>query len=83
MNAKWISIVGMTCCTIPSLAQECANGTCPLPASGEATISVVSPVPETAVKPMAAAPRLESLDGKTIALVGKMPQAAGAGQAGN
>jgi len=48
----------------------CTDGTCPLPASGETTLSVVSPVPETAVVPMAAAPRLESLDGKTIALVG-------------
>ena len=51
-------------------SMDCANGTCPLPTSGETTLSVVSPVPETAVKPMAAAPRLESLDGKTIALVG-------------
>ena len=51
-------------------AQKCADGTCPMPETGEATLSVVSPVPETAVKPMAAAPRLKSLDGKTIALVG-------------
>ena len=48
----------------------CTDGTCPLPTSGETTLYVVSPVPETAVVPMAAAPRLESLDGKTIALVG-------------
>ena len=51
-------------------SMACTDGTCPLPTSGETTLSVVSPVPETAVKPMAAAPRLESLDGKTIALVG-------------
>ena len=51
-------------------AQKCADGLCPLPASGEATLSVVSPVPETAIEPMAAAPRLKSLNGKTIALVG-------------
>lgn len=51
-------------------AQECMDGFCPLPEKGEATFSVVSPVPESAVKPMAAAPRLKSLEGKTIALVG-------------
>ena len=32
--------------------------------------SVVSPVPESAIEPMAPAPRLKSLNGKTIALVG-------------
>ena len=41
-----------------------------MPETGEAVISVVSPVPETAIEPMAAAPRLKSLNGKTIALVG-------------
>ena len=51
-------------------AQKCADGTCPMPETGEATLSVVSPVPESAVVPMAAASRLKSLDGKTIALVG-------------
>lgn len=51
-------------------AQKCSDSLCPLPASGEATLSVVSPVPETAIEPMAAAPRLKSLNGKTIALVG-------------
>ena len=51
-------------------AQKCSDGLCPLPASGEATLSVVSPVPETAIEPIAAAPRLKSLNGKTIALVG-------------
>ena len=49
---------------------DCTDGTCSLPASGEATLSVVSPVPETAVEPMPTAPRLKSLNGKTIALVG-------------
>ena len=48
-------------------AQKCSDSLCPLPASGEATLSVVSPVPETAIEPMAAAPRLKSLNGKTIA----------------
>ena len=50
--------------------QKCADGLCPMPETGEAVISVVSPVPETAIEPMAAAPRLKSLNGKTIALVG-------------
>ena len=49
---------------------DCTDGTCPLPVSGEAILSVVSPVPETAVEPMPAAPRLKSLNDKTIALVG-------------
>ena len=49
---------------------DCTDGTCPLPVSGEAILSVVSPVPETAVEPMPTAPRLKSLNGKTIALVG-------------
>ena len=48
----------------------CAGGICPLPAAGAPMISVVSPVSESAVSPMAAAPRLKSLNGKTIALVG-------------
>ena len=48
----------------------CSGGICPLPATGAPMISVVSPVPESAVPPMAAAPRLKSLNGKTIALVG-------------
>ena len=51
-------------------SMDCTDGTCPLPASREATLSVVSPVPETAVEPMEPALRLKSLNGKTIALVG-------------
>ncbi len=57
-------------CLAQQGAQKCTDGTCPLPSQGEATFSVVSPVPETAIKPMAAAPRLATLNGKTIALVG-------------
>ena len=50
---------------------ECKDGACPLPAAGgEATYTVLSPVPESAVEPIKPAPRLNSLDGKTIALVG-------------
>ena len=57
-------------CLAQQGAQKCTDGTCPLPSQGEATFSVVSPVPETAIKPMDAAPRLSTLNGKTIALVG-------------
>ena len=57
-------------CLAQQGAQKCTDGTCPLPSQGEATFSVVSPVPETAIKPMAAAPRLATLNGKTISLVG-------------
>ena len=39
-------------------------------AAKENGYSVVSPVPESAIEPMEPAPRLKSLDGKTIALVG-------------
>ena len=53
------------------MAAECTDGVCTLPPTpGEAEFSVVSPVPEAAIAPMDAAPRLKSLDGKTIALVG-------------
>ena len=48
----------------------CKDESCSLPVQGEATYSVMSPVPETAIKPIAVAPRLNSLDGKTVALVG-------------
>ena len=51
-------------------SQECADGVCTLPSAGEMMISVLSPVPESAVSPMEQAPRLKSLDDKTIALVG-------------
>ena len=51
-------------------AAECKDGICPLPAGGEATYTVLSPVPESAVEPIKSAQRLKSLDGKTIALVG-------------
>ena len=51
-------------------AVECIDGFCPAPAGGDAVVKVLSPVPEPAVEPIAAAPRLGSLDGKTIALVG-------------
>ena len=55
--------------TLAATAAECRDGTCPAPA-GEATFTVLSPVPESAVTPVKPAPRLKSLNGKTIALVG-------------
>ena len=51
-------------------AQTCMDGFCPLPQKGEAEFRVVSPVPEAAIEPMPSAPRLKSLDGKTVAIVG-------------
>ena len=55
---------------VHTMATECKDGVCPLPAGGEATYTVLSPVPESAVEPITPATRLKSLDGKTIALVG-------------
>lgn len=46
------------------------DGFCPAPAAEEATYEVLSPVPESAVEPIEPAPRLKTLEGKTIALVG-------------
>ena len=51
--------------------EECPDDSCPLPEDGgEAVFTVLSPVPESAVEPVAPAPRLDTLDGKTVALVG-------------
>jgi hypothetical protein len=57
-------------CAAAASAQECPDESCPLPASAEAELAVFPPVPESAVPPIAPAPRLDTLDGKTIALVG-------------
>ena len=62
-----IAIAAVAAC---GKADECEDGLCRLPAAKEATYTVLSPVPEVAVEPIKAAPRLKSLDGKTIALVG-------------
>lgn len=55
---------------VDMLAADCKDGACRLPSAGEAVYTVLSPVPESAVEPIAPAPRLKSLDGKAIALVG-------------
>ena len=55
---------------VSTLAAECKDDVCLLPTVGEAMNTVLSPVPESAVEPIKPAPRLKSLDGKTIALVG-------------
>lgn len=66
------TIVGIVAVTMAAhaLAAECKDGSCPIPSNGEAAYMVMSPVPESAVEPIKHAPRLKSLDGKTIALVG-------------
>ena len=61
-----------------SAEDECGEGACALPPwlAGETNapampaLTVLSPVPEAAVEPIAPAPRLDTLDGKTVALVG-------------
>ena len=56
-----------TCTASP----ECADGVCPLPENGETAQAAVSmTLPASAIQPIVQAPRLKSLDGKTIALVG-------------
>lgn len=51
--------------------ESCPDGACAIPAGLFAPeVSVYSPVPASAVKPLAMAPRLKTLEGKTFALVG-------------
>ena len=59
--------------------EDCPDGACALPAwatgatnaaAAPPALVVLSPVPESAVEPIAPAPRLDTLDGKTVALVG-------------
>ena len=66
-------VVGILAAISSALAAtDCADGFCPIPqaSDGEPEITVLSPVPESAVEPIKPAPRLKSLDGKTVALVG-------------
>ena len=66
-------VVGFLAAIVSAFAAtDCADGFCPIPQAleDEPEFTVLSPVPESAVEPIASAPRLKSLDGKTIALVG-------------
>ena len=55
----------------PELDKEtCVNGVCPLPTDEEKEEPAAQPLPSSAVKPIVQAPRLKTLNGKTIALVG-------------
>ena len=64
-------IAAASCAVVFAVDNTCQDGMCPLPASpSEAEFSVLSPVPETAVEPVRQGPRLKSLEGKTIAIVG-------------
>ena len=66
-----IGIAAVVMQAVTMFAEECKDGTCPAPADGEeAVYTVLSPVAESAVEPIKSAPRLKSLDGKTVALVG-------------
>ena len=67
------------CAAAASAQDECGEGACALPswltgetnaAAAPPAFTVLSPVPESAVEPIAPAPRLDTLDGKTVALVG-------------
>lgn len=49
---------------------EC-NDSCSAGSTGIATFNVVSPVGFSTVEPIEMAPRLSTLDGKTIAIVGE------------
>ena len=53
-------------------AEDCPDGMCTLPASGAAApeYTVLSPVPEMRVQPLPQGPRLKTLNGKNIAIVG-------------
>ena len=58
---KNMIVAGMIMASAVTLAAECKDGVCPLPSRG--AMSVVSPVPEQAVQPVAQGLRLETLEG--------------------
>ena len=68
-----LAIIGMSVIlNAQSKKVVCDGNSCRIEdAAKENGYSVVSPVPESAIEPMESAPRLKSLNGKTIALVGE------------
>lgn len=48
----------------------CKDGLCTMPSGEGPSLEVLSPVPDVAVETIAQGPRLKSLDGRTVALVG-------------
>ncbi len=71
---KTITTMLMAFVVLCSYAQDdrfVCDGTCNPDDSGEATFNVVSPVGFSTVEPIEMAPRLETLNGKTIAVVGE------------
>ena len=48
----------------------CEDGVCTMPSVERASLEVLRPVPDVAVEAIVQGPRLKSLDGRTIALVG-------------
>ena len=78
LSAVLFTVLSVAYAVAPPAADGCGEESCALPAwlAGETNapaapaLTVLSPVPEPAVEPIAPAPRLDTLDGKTIALVG-------------
>lgn len=66
------ALIGLVLLGLVSYAAEptCEGGLCRMSSSGAPTLTVCSPIPESAVKPVQQGPRLKTLDGKTVALVG-------------
>ena len=65
-----IAMAAIALSTVGTPAAECKDGICAPPSAEETPCTVLSPVPECAVEPIRPAQRLNSLDGKTVALVG-------------
>jgi len=64
----FLAAVAASCAT--AFAVKCKDGACPVSVGGSPTCSVCVPVPPSAVKPIPPTRGLDSLDGKTIAIVG-------------
>lgn len=71
---KQLFLLALLACSLGIMAQKerfVCDDTCGPDALGEAKFNVVSPVGFSTVKPIEMAPRLTTLDGKTIAIVGE------------